>query len=30
MSERHKAAALKRGADRTAKTMQRVEDANRA
>jgi hypothetical protein len=27
MSERHKAAALKRGADRTAKTMQRVEDA---
>lgn len=30
MSERHKAAALKRGADRTAKTLQRVEEAVRA
>ncbi|MFO1305358.1 MAG: hypothetical protein U1F54_16650 [Burkholderiales bacterium] len=30
MSERHKAAALKRGADKTAKTLQRVEDAIRA
>lgn len=30
MSERHKAAALKRGADRTAKTMQCVEEAIRA
>lgn len=30
MSERHKAAALKRGEDRTAKTLQRVEGAIRA
>lgn len=30
MSERHKAAAIKRGADKTAKTLQRVEDAIRA
>lgn len=30
MSERHKAAALKRGADRTAKTLQRVEEATRS
>ncbi|MDD1621848.1 MAG: hypothetical protein LUQ11_10245 [Methylococcaceae bacterium] len=30
MSEHHKTAALKRGADRTAKTLQRVEDAIRS
>lgn len=30
MSEQHKAAALKRGADRTAKTLQRIEEAIRA
>ncbi|WGS84109.1 hypothetical protein [Methylomonas sp. UP202] len=30
MSERHKVAALRRGADRTAKTLQRVEEAIRA
>lgn len=30
MSDRHKAAALKRGAQKTAKTQQRVEDAIRA